>query len=81
MRGLHAEVTGVMRIAMIALAAMVAVVATSDEADARQRRRLAHCRPHSLAAVRIAAPVAPTLGPMRYYGGPKSPMWRAAAGT
>ncbi|WP_461346850.1 hypothetical protein [Bradyrhizobium sp. USDA 4451] len=48
---------------------------------AKSRR---HCHPHRphrhpMHTAAVPAPVQPALhlGPMRYYGGPKSPMWRA----
>ncbi len=60
------------------LAAVVIVVGTSGEATAAKHRKhfARHCSAYCHVHV-ATAPSAPQRGPMRYYGGPKSPMWRA----
>jgi hypothetical protein len=67
------------RIGVTLLAVALMVVVAPAEAAAKHWRHVARhhhvCRP-----VQFARPVVPptaSLGPMRYYGGPKSPMWRA----
>lgn len=79
MRGWRLDVAGLIRMAAVLLAAITMTAATSNEAAARHHNRFTHhrciCQPARVAQI-TAAP-APPLGPMRYYGGPKSPMWRA----
>jgi len=60
------------------------VVGSCGDASAKSARRHWHARrPHSqtMLAAWFPAPAQQRfrLGPMRYYGGPKSPMWRAPA--
>jgi hypothetical protein len=53
------------------------IVTTSGEAAARHRKRHLHAHrsiAESHAQLLLQQPM--RLGPMRYYGGPKSPMWR-----
>ncbi|NEU94408.1 hypothetical protein [Bradyrhizobium uaiense] len=56
-------------------------VGAGGEAMAKSRRHGHAHRPHrdSVHTAAVPAPVQPALhlGPMRYYGGPKSPLWRA----
>jgi hypothetical protein len=69
-----------MRIATIVPVAAAIVLGTSVEAAAAKHRKYFarhHCACHVLHVAQVAAPTAPRVGPMRYYGGPKSPMWRA----
>jgi uncharacterized membrane protein YccC len=69
------------RINVGALIAVVAIIAAPADAAARHHKHMVHRhRTHaSVQIAQMAAPqAAPTLGPMRYYGGPKSPMWREA---
>lgn len=72
-----------LRIGIGALIATMAIFAAPGDAVANHRRHFAHHhRAHArILAVEPAARTAATLGPMRYYGGPKSPMWRAPAGS
>jgi hypothetical protein len=63
-----------------------ALLATAVTSEASARHRTAHLHAHRHAhhavARRYAEPVSPQpvrLGAMRYYGGPKSPMWRGPA--
>jgi hypothetical protein len=63
------------------LVAAIAVTAIPADASARHHKRLAyghglgrHVR--SAQASEVATTPSTTLGSMRYYGGPKSPMWR-----
>jgi len=67
-----------------------ALLATAVTSEASARHRTAHLHAHRHAhhavarrcAERYAEPVSPQpvrLGAMRYYGGPKSPMWRGPA--
>ena len=66
------------RIAIGAMVAATAIILAPAEAAAKHRKHLVHLRRAyaSVLMVQAAAPPATTLGPMRYYGGPKSPMWR-----
>jgi hypothetical protein len=58
------------------VSAMVAIV-MSDSADAKVHRRHGHVnRPSVVTSAEPAAQNVVHLGAMRYYGGPKSPMWR-----
>jgi hypothetical protein len=60
------------------IVAVTIIAASIDAAAAKHRKRVVHHhRTHaSVQMVQAAAPQPTTLGPMRYYGGPKSPMWR-----
>jgi hypothetical protein len=66
-------------IRMAMLASAVMIVATPSEAAAKHHRHVAHhrCGCHMVQVAQFVAPPTPRLGPMRYFGGPKSPMWRA----
>jgi hypothetical protein len=71
-----------MRIGCFALLTAMLAAWISGEAVAKARLRLHHAR-NSLLDARVTQPVvlAPqppgsTSGTARYYGGPKSPMWR-----
>jgi hypothetical protein len=74
------------RISLIALIAATVIVAIPGDAFARHGMHHAHGMRHAhygrhVLHARAAVPndvVQPTtsLPPMRYYGGPKSPMWR-----
>jgi hypothetical protein len=62
----------------LALAVTVLTSGFSGEALAKHRRHL-HVYSHasvSEANAQLASPAPVTTGQMRYYGGPKSPMWR-----
>ena len=63
---------------MASLAAVTMIAATPGKAAAKHRTHLAHhhCMCRLAQGAEVAAPAASHLGPMRYYGGPKSPMWR-----
>ena len=65
------------RIGITLLAAAVMVTVTGGDALAKHRRHIVrhHCACHRVMVTR-AAVAPPALGQMRYYGGPKSPMWR-----
>ncbi|SDS26571.1 hypothetical protein SAMN05444158_1524 [Bradyrhizobium canariense] len=70
--------TGV-RIGFVALAAMSLTAGFSGNAVAKHGRRSRHVHSVSSHSRPCAQPVwqqPVRLGPMRYYGGPKSPMWR-----
>lgn len=67
------------QIAATALGAMLVIFALSNEASARRGIRHAHFGRSSWHSRVVSADsYAPSaaLPPMRYYGGPKSPMWR-----
>jgi hypothetical protein len=67
------------RISFGVLATTLLIVAAPADATAKHHGHIArHHRAHPLIQVlaQDAAPPAATLGAMRYYGGPKSPMWR-----
>jgi len=62
-----------------AMVAVVAIIGAPADAAARKYRRqvVHHHRTHaSVQTAQAAAPQPTILGPLRYYGGPKSPMWR-----
>jgi hypothetical protein len=59
------------------LAAATLVAAMPGKAAARHIRHIAHHRLHKqIETVQTASGPNSNLGAMRYYGGPKSPMWR-----
>ncbi len=67
----------------LVLAVTALTMGFSGEAFAKHRRHL-HVYSHASVSEANAqlvspAPASTGLGPMRYYGGPKSPMWRAPA--
>ena len=66
--------------ARIGVAALVAVVLTTGicgDAAARTHKRHWHARSSSYESrAQLVSQKPARLGPMRYYGGPKSPMWR-----
>ena len=81
----HVAVIG-MRIGAIAMFAIVLVcgICRESAAEAGERNadqpRQAAARSQRLAAAPSVSPEHQSgLGPMRYYGGPKSPIWRAPA--
>jgi hypothetical protein len=68
------------RIGSVALVAAVLTAGLSGEAAAKVHKGRLHARSavYESQAQLVSQP--PThLGPMRYYGGPKSPMWRGPA--
>ena len=66
--------TNLIRTAVTLLAAPAMVVVRSGDALAKHRKHFA--RHHRVVVAQAVTP--PALGQMRYYGGPKSPMWREA---
>jgi hypothetical protein len=72
------------RIGLVILAAAVITAGLCGEAAAHHRKRHRHahhfrCECHRAEPgrdVQLVSPQPVRLGPMRYYGGPKSPMWR-----
>jgi hypothetical protein len=64
------------RMAITALTAII--VAAPGEATAKYREHVAQhrCACQQVRVVQLAAPQPTSLGAMRYFGGPKSPMWR-----
>jgi hypothetical protein len=65
--------------ARIGVATLVVVLTTAISGDAAAKTHKRHLHARSVVYESRAQLVsqAPTrLGPMRYYGGPKSPMWR-----
>lgn len=79
MRGIGWGAAGLTRMTAVVVGAAVVIAGSSVEATARHRKHLTrhHCACHAVHLVQVTPAVAPRLGPMRYYGGPKSPMWRA----
>lgn len=68
------------QIGISVFAAAIVVAGVTGEAAARHHRHVAHHRqPLSVQAQDAQASLNETshLGVMRYYGGPKSPMWRS----
>ena len=72
-------IKGKWRIAATALGAMVVTFAFVNDASARRGIRHAHFARsnwHRRAVHTDSYPTSVVLPPMRYYGGPKCPMWR-----
>ena len=80
------------RIGIVALVVVMMTAGLYSDALARHRKKRLHVRSHTLESRERVADKKPwfveqrfveqqplRLGPMRYYGGPKSPMWRAPA--
>jgi hypothetical protein len=67
------NVTKFIRAGATLLVAVVVVAVMSGDALAKHRK---HFALHHRAMVAQAVVAPPALGQMRYYGGPKSPMWR-----
>ena len=72
--------TGITRIARLGFLLVVGAifaVATSGEAAAKHHKASMHSHQVNVKRYAQALPQKPVrLGTMRYYGGPKSPMWR-----
>jgi hypothetical protein len=76
------------QIAIVALATAMMTAGLCSDAVARHHKKRLHVRSHTLERVadkrrwfveqRFVEQQPVRLGPMRYYGGPKSPMWRAS---
>jgi hypothetical protein len=68
------------RIGLAGLVAAIAAFATCGEAAAKMHKHHhwhAHARSVAYESrAQLVTPPPARLGPMRYYGGPKSPMWR-----
>ncbi len=67
------------RVGIVLFAAASVMACVTGKADARHHRHVAHHhRPLSFQVQNARASLVetPHLGTMRYYGGPKSPMWR-----
>ena len=68
------------RIGIVVLAVAGVTASVTGEAAARHHRHVAH-RHHPLSPAaqdaQASLPESSHLGVMRYYGGPKSPMWRS----
>ncbi len=76
-------VTRIARWGFVVVLGAILAVATSGEAAAKHRKghlHYAHVH-HSVAGshAQLLTQQAARLGAMRYYGGPKSPMWRGPA--
>jgi hypothetical protein len=73
-------VTRVARLGIVIVAGAILTIATSGEAAAKHRKgHLHHAHVHHSIGRSHAQPLLQQparLGAMRYYGGPKSPMWR-----
>jgi hypothetical protein len=79
------------RIALVTAAAVGVTIGFCGDAVAKHGRHIHHRRRlvrhvHKIQSscgcnesAQLAWPQSAPLGPMRYYGGPKSPMWRAPA--
>jgi hypothetical protein len=65
-----------MRTLTIALLAGAVTAACSDEAVATGGVRQAHVNGHGQGVSGESQPASPDKPNLRYYGGPKSPMWR-----
>lgn len=69
------------RIAVALLVGLLGMFAATGFAEARDGHRHWRAHHHVVAATGIAERQSSTAGAMRYYGGPKSPMWRGPAAT
>jgi hypothetical protein len=68
------------RIAYVSLIAAVLTAGICGDAVAKVHRGRLHVRSHTFEShAQLIAQQPTSLGPMRYYGGPKSPMWRGPA--
>ena len=68
------------RIGFIALAAALLSAGLSGDASAEFHKGRVHARSAFYEShAQLVSPAPTHLGPMRYYGGPKSPMWRGPA--
>jgi hypothetical protein len=68
------------RIGYLALSTAVLVAGISGDALAKAHKRHLHARNLVLESRAQLVPQQPVqMGAMRYYGGPKSPMWRGPA--
>jgi hypothetical protein len=66
-----------LRIGFVALAAAVLSAGICGDASAGVHKGRVHARSVFYEShAQLVSPAPPHLGPMRYYGGPKSPMWR-----
>jgi hypothetical protein len=76
-------VTKIARLGIVVVAGAILATANSGEASAKHRKghlHYAHVH-HSIAGsyAQLSPQQPARLGAMRYYGGPKSPMWRGPA--
>jgi hypothetical protein len=79
MRIVRVRSTGIAKIGLAMLAAAAMSLMVPGEAAAKRWRHIAHHHVWSKQTKNAQAAVLPrttSLGSMRYYGGPKSPMWR-----
>jgi hypothetical protein len=70
------------RSARIGFAALVAAIVTAGFSGNALAAHKGHRHVHSAvyqSQAQLVSPQPTQLGPMRYYGGPKSPMWRGPA--
>ena len=77
-------VTTMVRMGFVIVVGAITAIATSGEAAAKHRKaHLHHANAHHRTFAESHAEVLPQqparLGALRYYGGPKSPMWRGPA--
>jgi hypothetical protein len=80
-------VAGIARIGVVALVAAMLITAFCDDALAKHRKARWHHRGFTIESrakqsgksCQFVSQEPVRLGPMRYYGGPKSPMWRGPA--
>lgn len=74
------SLTVAIRVAIALVAGAMLVTATGGAAQAKHGHRHWRAHHHAPAVSMLLVTQEPNrLGPMRYYGGPKSPMWRGAA--
>lgn len=74
------SLTAAIRVAIALVAGAMLVTATGGAAQAKHGHRHWHAHHHAPAVSMLLVTQEPNrLGPMRYYGGPKSPMWRGPA--
>jgi hypothetical protein len=68
------------RIGLVVLAAVTLTAGVCSDAVARTHKQHWHAaRSFSNSHAQVVSPAPAQLPPMRYYGGPKSPMWRGTS--
>ena len=73
-------ITRRMRMGLVALAAITLTAGICSDAFAKAHKRHLHAaRSYSDSHAQLVSSAPAQLPPMRYYGGPKSPMWRGTS--
>lgn len=70
------SIGSIIQVAITLIAGAILTIVPAQARHGHHRHMHAH-RVVPVAALQLVAQAPIHLGPMRYYGGPKSPMWRA----